>query len=229
MTELSLSVAEPFTSPAWGANFVVFSGDGPLVVEEQVKAYLGRACKYARHYGVYLVPERFLLMGYQCMCLISPDGKVLGAQKATHLNLANRAGKRSSQLDAFQTEFGSVALCVDADVYHPEISRILEGMGAQIMICSQVLSRAEYGSHLVLAGVWNASQISRCYAVGVSNQYNCVCAPLELTAQNDGFIVPPNLKLPMTARLQANKLDTIPKKSALNRKFYALHRDELLH
>jgi hypothetical protein len=75
MTDLSLCVVEPFTSPVWGANLAIFSGQaGESIPEAKAKEYISRACKYAKHHEVYLVPERFLLMGYQCLCLISPEG-----------------------------------------------------------------------------------------------------------------------------------------------------------
>lgn len=229
MTELALSAAEPFSSPAWGCNFVVFTSEsGAAIPETLVKPYLNRACKYAGHHGVYLVPERFMLMDYQCMALISPEGKVVGAQKASYLNLANRIGKRGAQLEIFRTPFGGVFLCVDVDVYHPEVCRYAAGMGAQIIICSQYITRAEYGSHIVVSGCWNASQLNRVYTIAVSGQFNCVCAPMPLSPHGDGFIVPPNLKLPMTARVHAEKLGSVRAAAPLSRKFYAVHRNELL-
>lgn len=229
MTELVLGVGEPFASPVWGSNFVVFSSEtGEPVAEEQSKAYLSKACRYALSYGVYLVPERFRLMGYQCMCLISPGGQVLGAQKAAYANLSRYGGKRSAVLDVLSTEFGGIFLCVDADVYHPEVARYASGLGAQIFICSQQLSRLDYGSHLVVSGVWSVAQQNRAYSVGVSGQYHCVCAPVELSTHADGFVTPPNLKTPMTAHIDATRLAIVRGRPALSRKFYATHRSELV-
>lgn len=229
MTELALSVAEPFSSPAWGSNFVVFTSEaGAVIPETLTKAYLNRACRYARHHAVHLVPERFMLLGYQCMCLIAPTGEVVGAQKGLYLNLANRIGKRGTALEIFGTPFGEILLCVDADIYHPEISRFASDMGAKYIICSQYITKAEYGSHLVVSGCWNASQLGRMYVIGVSGQFNCVCAPIPISLRGDGFIVTPSLKLPMTARLHAEKLAAVRKPAPLSRKFYAVHRSELI-
>lgn len=229
MTELSLSAAEPFSSPVWGSNFVVFTSEsGAAVPEPLVKAYLSRACKYAKHYGIYLVPERFILMDYHCMALISPKGETLGAQKAVFANPLNRLGKRGVSLEVFHTEFGGISLCVDVDVYHAEVCRCAAGMGAQIIICSQNVSRAEYGSHMVVSGAWSVSQLNRVYMVAVSGQFNCVCSPMLISTHGDGFIVPPSLRLPMTARLHSDKLSSVAPAPLLNRKFYALHRAELL-
>lgn len=229
MTELVLSAAEPFSSPAWGSNFVVFTSEsGAEIPETLVKAYLNRVCKFAKHYGVYVVPERFILMNYHCMALISPQGKVLGAQKAAYINPANRVGKRGSGLEVFRTEFGGVFLCVDADVYHAEVCRYAAGMGAQFIVCSQYITRAEYGSHLVVSGAWDVAQLNRVYTIAVSGQFNCVCSPMPISTHGDGFIMPPNLRLPMVARIHADKLLSVREMPKLNRKFYAVHRAELL-
>jgi len=229
VAELALCISEPFSSPAWGSNFVVFTSEtGMTVPEDLSKAYLNRAVKYAEHHGVYLVPERFMLLNYHCMCLISPAGEVLGAGKAVYLNPANRMGKRSSQIEVLATEFGGVFLCVDVDVYHPQVCRIASEMGANIIVSSQHLSKAEYGSHLVVCGCWGASQLNGAYVIAVSGPFHCVCAPVPVSARGDGFVVPPSLKLPMTARIHVDKLSHVPKRPGLARKFYAIHREELL-
>lgn len=227
MTELKLSVGEPFTSPAWGSNFVVFSCTDPIP-ENAAKEYLRKVCKYARGYGVYLVPERFLLMGYQCMCLISPEGRVLGAQKGLYLNTVTRVGKHSAQMDVLRTEFGGIFLCVDVDIYHPEVVRIAESMGVHYVVCSQQIAPQEYGSSMVLTGPWNAAQTSNTYVIGVCDQFLCVCAPQEITKHEDGFIISPNLRTPMTAKLNADLLARCKRPFRLSRKFYAIHRSDLL-
>ena len=228
MTTLHLSVGEPFTSPAWGSNVVVFSSlTGEAIAEEGVKEYLSKACRYAKHYKVYVVPERFFLMGYHSMCLISPEGKVLGAQKASYLNLAWRQGKRSAQLVPIRTEFGSIFLCVDVDIYHPEVSRLVEAMGTQIVICSQYIQVGDYNTGMVINGVWSAAQSCSMFVVGVSNQYNCVCAPRRMTENDDGFIVAPRVKMPVTAQIQAENLARMPLRGSLSRRFYTEHREDL--
>ena len=228
--ELSLSVGEPFTSPAWGSNFVVFAGEtGHPVPEPQTKEYMRRCCKYARRFNVWLVPERFILMGYQCMSLITPEGKVMGAQKAFYNSPVFKAtGKRSALAEIFPTDFGSIFLCVDVDVYRPEVTRIASNMGAQIIVGSQSIQRGDYSSHMVLTGAWNAAQLAGCYMVAVTNQFNCVCAPIALTPLRDGFLNPPNLKTPLIQRLKAERLADLQRPKPLNRKLYALHRGELI-
>ena len=230
MQELALSIGEPFTSPAWGSNFVLFSGDpGAVIPDTDTKEYLRRACKYARVYQVYLVPERFMLMDYQCMCLISPQGKVIGAQKATHLAVPFPPGtKRGAALEVFSTEFGGIFLCVDVDVYHPEVIRIAAEMGAQYIVCAQQISRADYASHMVLSGIWNAAQSNNVFAMAVCNQFHCACAPLTLTRGEDGFLVKPTLKTPLSVKMLADDLAGCPRRRLLSRRLYAVHRGELV-
>ncbi len=230
MQELSLSIGEPFTSPAWGSNFVVFSGENGVVVpEEDTKEYLRRVCKYAKHYEVYLVPQRFMLMGYQCLCLVSPQGKVVGAQRATHLNTTFKTGsKRSSSLTVYNTEFGGIFLCVDVDIYRPEVVRIAAEMGAQYIICVQQMTRGDYSTDMVLTGVWNAAQSNNVYSIAVSNQFHCICAPLPITDGKDGFIARPTMKTPLARNLNVDRLTECPRQRPLSRKLYAVHRGELI-
>lgn len=227
MTEMRLSIGEPFTSPAWGSNFVMFSG-GEVIPEDTTKEYLRRVCKYAKNYEVYLIPERFLLMGYQCMCLISPGGKVLGAQKGLYLNTSARTGKRSGTVEVLRTEFGGVFLCVDVDVYHPEVARVTAGMGAQFMACSQTIRPKDYNSSMVLTGAWNAAQLGSLYVMATCGEFHCVAAPLPLTEHGDGFLSLPSLRLPVKAKLNAEDLRKVRQPHRLSRKFYAIHRNDLL-
>jgi len=229
MKQLTLSIGEPFTSPAWGSNFVVFSGESGAVISEQdSKEYIRKVCKYAKHYEVYLVPERFMLMGFECLCLVSPQGTMVGAQRAVYLGAGKSGVKRSSTVGVFSTEFGGVFLCVDVDIYHPEVVRIAKEMGADFIFCVQQMPRADYSTEMVLTGVWNAAQSNNIYTIAVSNQFHCICAPRALTPENDGFIVRPTLKTPLSRALDANLLGKLPRRRLLSRSLYATHRRELI-
>lgn len=226
-----MSVGEPWTSPAWGSNFVMFASETVRpVAEPHTREYLRRCCKYARHYQVWLVPERFVLMGYQCMCLIDPQGKVTGAQKALFNGPAHRVpgGKKSTSLHIFPTEMGSVFLAVDVDIYRPAVVRVAAAMGAQIILCNQSIEEGDYSSSMVLTGAWNAAQLAGVYVAAVTNQFNCVCAPVPLSPLADGFLSPPRRRLPMTQTLSAEHLSALKGPKPLSRKLYALHRGELL-
>jgi len=230
MRELALSIGEPFTSPGWGSNLVFFSGDpGKVISEADAKEYLRRACKYAQHYEVYLIPERFMLMGYQCMCLISPGGKVIGAQRAIHLyHPASPSAKRGTEIDVINTEFGGIFLCVDVDIYHPEVVRIAAQTGAAFVFCAQRIKGEDYANHMVVTGLWGAAQSGGVFSVGVSNQFHAVCAPLALTPMEDGFLVNPTKKTPLLVKMCADDLERCQRRRPLSRKLYAVHRNELV-
>lgn len=230
MEQLSLSVGEPFLSPAFNSNFAVFSNDrGGMIAQEDTEEYLRKVCRYAKHYGVWLVPERFVLMGYQCLCLISPKGEVVGAQKAVFLNTAlKQTLKRSTALQVWDTEFGGIFLCVDVDIYHPEVARIAYNMGARIIVGVQQIGQGDYAGNMVVSGGWSAAQTNGVYVIGVSNQFNCVSAPIPLTPHRDGFLVPPSLKLPLTAKLDVRRLESVQPRSPLSRKLLSVHREDLI-
>lgn len=224
MTELCLSIGEPFTSPAWGSNFVLFSG-GQLIPEDQSKQYLSRVCKYARAHMVYLVPDRFVLMGHPCMCLVSPQGKVLGAQKAVFAKVGE-SWPQGGELEVISTEFGGIMLCVDVDAYHPEVGRIGLDMGAQIIICNQYIEPEDYNSGMVLTGVWNMAQANKVYVLAVCNMYHCVCGPAEMTPKGNGFVARPTLKTPLTGRVRVERLLKCKQQVRLGRKFYGIHKND---
>jgi len=231
MNEMQLSIVEPFTSPTWGSRFVVFSSNtGTPIPEDRVQEYLARCCKYAKLHGVWLVPERFVFSRSQCMCIINPGGKALGAQKAIYSSPSFKlpTEEKNTDIDVVSTEFGGVFLCVDADVYHPEVCCIACGMGAQIIICSQTIRREDYSSHMVLNGAWNAAQLTGACVIAVSDQFNCVSVPIDATPARDGFLNPPSLKMPMTQKIRVSGNDRLRRPKPLNRRFYAIHRKELV-
>jgi len=229
MTELVICAIEPFSSPVWGANCAMFVSDSAAAIsEESSKDYISRCCRYAKHHEVYLIPERFVLMGYQCLCMISPDGDVMGAQKNIYRNTDLPGSKRSNTIEVISTEFGGVYLCPDVDIFRPETARIAASMGAHYVICSLQISMADYNSGMIVAGPWNASQSNHVYTFAVSNAFRCVCAPRSLTKNGDGFLMTPSLKLPLTVSLNPVYLMGMPQRFCLSRKLYAIHRAELI-
>ena len=230
MSTISLSLGEPFLSPAWESNFAVFSSPtGEPIPAKEAKRYISKACAYAQKHEVYLVPERFIIDDTQCMCLIAPNGRVLGAQKALFNNRSIPLTKgQGNTIELITTELGTFFLCVDVDVYHPEVAKIAYNMGAQVVICSQYFSPMQYSIHRAVAGVWSIAQSNNFFSVGVSNEYNAVCAPRELTRHNDGFLESPTKRMPVTAKVVVSEAIKLPRKPLLNRKIYTVHRNELL-
>ena len=63
MQPIQLAISEPFAAPPAGANWVVFGDSHSYATEEDTPRMLSRAVRYARKYGVYLVPGKFLQNG----------------------------------------------------------------------------------------------------------------------------------------------------------------------
>lgn len=226
MNPILLSMGKAFASPSWGSNFVVFCEE-ETIAEQEVKVYLKKVCQYAKHHQVYLVPQRFFLMGYQNMCLISPKGKVLGAQRAIYRHASHIFLQQETTLDVLDTEFGRIALCVDVDIYKPEVARTAERQGAQYLICSQRLEAQDYRSSSILTGAWNAAQANALFVITACNHFHCVCAPNVITAHQDGFVVMPSQHKQMPAtRLDAGALAHCCRKVHVSKAFYQNHRND---
>lgn len=225
---MDISIGEPFSSPAWGSNFMVFSSEtGDPIGETGVKEYLAKVCAYAKQHEIYLVPERFIMQGFHTLCLISPQGKVVQAQQALHLSREHKLLRRGHSIDLALTEFGSIFLCVDQDIYYPEIIKLANNMGAQIIISSQKIDPQEYSNHTVVAGVWNASQSNHVFTIGVSNVFSCIAAPRIIKQYEQGFVVPPSDRMPVTAPLRTDVLEQLPLKPRMHSRIYLAHEKEL--
>lgn len=225
---LIVGLGEPFSSPTWGSNVVVFSSaDGQPIGEAGVQDYLRRVSAYARNNQVYLVPERFILTGHHCMCLIGPDGRVLQAQKALHLAPEHRHLERGKTIDLVQTEFGTIFLCVDVDIFYPEVVRIAANRGADYIITSGYLPEDVYTNHKIVAGPWNASQSNHVFVIAATNKYHCVTAPRIIKQYKQGFVVPPSLSMPMSAATKASVLEQLPVRPLLDSRVYLNHKEQL--
>ncbi|WRS28336.1 hypothetical protein U6B65_04170 [Oscillospiraceae bacterium MB08-C2-2] len=230
MEMLKLSVGEPFSSPAFNSNFVVFSDlSCPYIPEEQTRKYLAACCRYARQYHIHLVPHRFVLQNFLCMCLISPDGRVLGAQRACYVNLLDDTDfERGTDISSLDTVFGPLFLCVDVDIYHPLVCEAASRLGAKIIISSQFIRLQQYGSHMVINGAWNVAQTNHVFVVSVTNHASAVCIPAAISQEKDGFFVPPSGKFPFTAALDISQLNTVRSKPFLGNTLLHVHMEQLL-
>ena len=228
MAELKLSMVEPFTSPAWGSNMVVFSSvNGIPIKEEDTRDYLAKASKYAVRHKVYLVTERFIMLGVKGISLINPLGKVVGAQQELNSSCGN-SPQPNKEVNVVKTPFGEMFLCIDNDIYSPELTRVAYNQGAKIIVASQYIPPDEQEHYKIIAGVWNAAQSNNLFAIGVSNQFHTVCAPKALTRHNDGFYMAPTSKRPAIAQFYTDELADLPLRPSLSRRFYLLHKKELI-
>lgn len=192
MKNIKIAVVPPFEKPDPASDLVVFSPVKDYIPEYDTKEYLSQCMEYAMKNGVYLVPSVFSAFDYLCMTLIDREGNILGAQRAAHLNsLALSHFRKAENLKIFPTELGSIALCVDVDIYHPAQLRLLKLMGAQLLVSSQFFQNRDYNRGRILSGPWNAAQQHNLTVVNVSNKRCCITAPCERTEDKSGFVVYP--------------------------------------
>lgn len=158
MDSLSISVVAPLSPPPEGTQLVLFCDLRNYVAEYDSGQMLTAAARYAMHHRVYLVPERFVAADYLCLCLLSPEGEVLGVQRATHLNLDYRGRfHRDDAIRPFDTPFGRLALLVDVDVNMPQTARAAVEAGATLLLSSQFIQLFDFFEDRIRFGAVNAA------------------------------------------------------------------------
>ncbi len=196
MKAVTVSVVGSFAPPPEGAELVLFSDTKNYVAQYDSEKMLAKAVRYAKHYGVYLVPDRFVTEDSLCLCLIGPDGSPLLGQKAIHLNLDYRGFfRRESRLETAVTPFGRVALLVDVDINFPQVIRAAAAEGVQLIVSSQFIqlfdffdARIEYGP--IAAAKSNAISVAAVTSAGS-----------VLVGPDGGVIAGFSEDLPLTAKI----------------------------
>lgn len=172
MQQLTIAIVPTLAAPPEGAQLVIFCDPRGYVAEIDSSMMLAAAARYAIRHKVYLVPERFIAANYLCLCLLSPQGVVIGAQRAVHLNLSLREHNyyRDDAIRPFDTPLGRVALLVDVDVNMPQVARAAVEAGATLLLSSQFIQLYDLYEDRVRYGAINAA---------VSNGVNVAAAPPE--------------------------------------------------
>ena len=227
MQPIQLAINEPFAAPPAGANWVIFSDSHSYTDEEDTPRMLSRAIRYARKFGVYLIPGKFLQNGCICMCVISPTGEPVLGQEAIFLNLSHRGElARGDRPGVADTPFGRVALCVDVDINHPEYIKAVVGLGAQVVFSSRFLEIFDAVENRIRTPVVSAALSSGVYMVSVTNAGSCIVGP-------DGrMILSVRDSLSMTATLPADELQSDLRRIEAGRRLidtYFAGRGEVQH
>lgn len=207
MARTIVCITEPFGKPKQLSDLVIFSDVRTYIPQWDSADYLNACRKYAQQYQVYLVPNRFVVDDILYLCLFAPDGTILGIQGATHLNLSHRDKlKQYDKVEVFPTPIGNIFLCVDVDIYYPEVLRLARLMGADLIVASQFINAYELNRQMVTTGIWNAAQSNGIYVVGCCNCFSAVAAPWEATQDQSGYLVSPAHTHTMFCKLFFNKL-----------------------
>lgn len=202
-----VSIIPPFGKVRQLTDLVIFSDVKSYIPEWDTPDYLNACRKYAAQNKVYLVPSRFVVDNILYLCLFSPKGEILDIQGATHRNLYNQAElEQYHKIEPISTPIGNIFLCVDVDIYHPQVVRVARMKGAQIVIASQFIDSYQLSRHMLTTGIWNAAQSNGVYVVGCCNCFSAVAAPCSLTQDESGYLVPPASSHNLFAKLYLNKL-----------------------
>lgn len=200
-------ITPPFGKPKQLSELVIFSDVKSYIPEWDTRDYLNACRKYAAENHVYLVPSRFVVDNVLYLCLFSPQGEILGIQGATHRNLYNQAQfSQYDKIETIQTPIGNIFLCVDVDIYHPQVVRVARMKGAQLIIASQFIDSYQLSRHMLTTGIWNAAQSNGVYVVGCCNCFSAVAAPCSLTEDESGYLVSPTSSHSLFAKLYLDKL-----------------------
>ena len=202
---------QPWLQPPSGDVQLVLFADEQLHLDEpDVKRHIAGCVKYARQYSVHLVSGLFALDGCLCLALFSPKGDPLCLQKAIHLALPLRHSLHTGErVEVVNTPLGNLCLCVDVDIFCPEVARTAALKGADILLSIQHLDPVDDTHERLMSSVWNAAQSNNLYVVNYSVGGATVACPAPLTRARDGYQLRRVPGLPVRFGMNIDKLDEI--------------------
>jgi len=159
LRQFNVAITNVLAPPPKNADLVIFADQRSYVAELDSHQMLAAAARYAVRNKVYVVPERFVAADSLCLCMLAPDGSVLGVQRACHHNVSMRQNNllRADSIQPFDTPFGKVALIVDVDINMPQCARAAVKNGATLIISSQYLPLYDFYEDRINYSVVNAA------------------------------------------------------------------------
>lgn len=226
MQDIFLSIVDAFEPPAQQSNFVVFKNNVPVIPMKEGGSYFKKCKKYAKEHNTYVVTGLMNIADYMCLCMFNPTGKIAGAQRGLFFNRDNRnLYKKASNLALFDTPYGKIFLCVDADIYNPEVQRHARLGGCDILVNSQWIAPDEYSEQKLFTGGWGAAQTNNLLVLSANNNTASISAPFLATMDNTGYISKPAQTA--SAAFNVSRLYDIHSdyhSSHFNKKLFAEHR-----
>lgn len=194
------------------SDLVIFSDEREYIPNGDTQSYLKHCSLYAKEHQVFLVPHRLVIDNILYLCLFDPSGSIVGLQGALHRNSRTQSHlDLYSKLNILQTRIGNIFLCVDTDIYYPELLRYAKLKGADLVISSQYIPKNELKPKLITTGIWNAAQQNDFYVVNCTNLYSAISAPIEITSDQTGFLIQPEENRKISFKLDFRKLQNISK------------------
>lgn len=196
--------------PSSDARLVAFADEGIRETRTDVHKHLQQCAAYAKRYEVYLVTGLLVHDGNLCLCLIDPAGELVCRQGANQLSMALRSRLKPENVQhVVSTELGNLTLCVDADIYYPQVLRAAALKGADMAISIQHLDPGEDTPSRLMASVWNAAQTNNLYIMNLSGNGCTVTCPAPVTRNRDGYIVRRTSMVPVRFGFNTRRLDEV--------------------
>jgi predicted amidohydrolase len=207
-------------------------GDISTITGREPEKFICDAKEYAADNNIFLVPGLYIKDGFLCSCLIDNTGSIIGEQKGTHLNIDWFSDlKRATEINIIETPFGLIFLCVDVDIYKPEVIRIAALSGAEIIICSQFINSKDYSEEMILAGPWQEAQQNCLYILDSTNHGGNIIGPCNVTNDLTGYLARGGFKDNIYSTLDSEKriaaYESFPVFKSLNKNLYNRHNNML--
>ncbi|CAA7602663.1 Carbon-nitrogen hydrolase [Acididesulfobacillus acetoxydans] len=216
-----------------GIQLAVFWADDLAVIRgRNYEMFISEAAEFAIRNNVFLVPGLYIKEEHLCLCVMDNKGNLIGEQKATHLNSAWFGDlQRSSEIRLIDTPFAKLFLCVDIDIYKPEVLRIAALLGAEIVVSSQYIAEEDFNEAMILAGAWQQAQQNCLYVIHSTNITGNIIGPCAAVQDLSGFITRTETRTPLYAELSAKNRQqaytAFPVFKGLNLQLYQNHLKEL--
>lgn len=232
MENFFMEVVASLQPPSSDARLVAFADGTIREAKAEVHKHLEQCVAYAKRHQVYLVTGLIVHDGNLCLCLISPAGELVCRQAANQLSdtLRSRLAAGSVQ-HVIQTELCNLTLCVDADIYFPQVLRAASLKGADVAISIQRLDPGEDTSARLMGSVWNASQTNNLYVMNLAANGCTVTCPSPLTRNRDGYLVRRTSVVPVRFGFNTRRLDEVrarfPLLESLNTRMVKNYEEQL--
>lgn len=197
---MNFCVQMPFETPEHGTELVIFTPSKRYMQEWEAKTFVEKASAYAVNNSVYVLVPMFSLNDFLAVCLVDPQGKAAGIQRAHRLSPENAVGHLTAEkLKTFDTPIGRFLITVDVDIYDPELTATALEEKCNAILALQYIPDLDFSKERILFGAWRASQQTGLPVINVSNQGHCVTEACKSAPENgkpNGFASPFDDSLP---------------------------------
>ena len=210
MENFFMEVVAYLRPPSPDVKLVAFAGGDIYKTLAEVHEHLKECAAYAKRYHVYLVTGLLIHNHNLCLCLIGPEWDLVCRQAANHLSMdLQEILEPEEKQSVVQTDLCNFTLCVDTDIYYPQVLRTAALKGADVAISIQHLEEGEDHPSRLMGSVWNAAQTNNIYIVNLSGGACTVACPALLTRNRNGYLVRPTSILPVRFGFNTRRLDEI--------------------